>query len=76
MAEQKRVLRTVEDVALTAVKTYLITKLLPLSERFSVSHRGLPFEICFDNLRDAEAFFMVEVQSRQHFETQTRRIVT
>jgi hypothetical protein len=74
VAQQKAVVRAIEDVMLMDVKTYILTKLLTLRHRFAVSHGGLPFEIGFDNLRDAETFFTVEVQRTRQASTFTRTV--
>jgi hypothetical protein len=65
MAQQKFVIRTVEGIILTDAKTYILSRLLTVRHRFTVSHKGLPFEIGFDKLNDAEAFFNAEVQARR-----------
>lgn len=64
MAQQKSVLKIIDGVTLADRKLYLLPKLVILQQRFTVLHEGLPFEIGFDNLKDAEAFFHIEVQSR------------
>jgi len=64
--QQKSVLRSADGVTLADVKIYLLTELVTLQQRFTVVHDGLPFEIGFDNLKDAETFFCIEVQSRKH----------
>lgn len=66
MSQQKSVLRFVDGVTLADVKTYLLITQLALQQRFTVVHQGLPFEIGFDNLKDAETFFYIEVQSRKN----------
>jgi hypothetical protein len=64
MAQQKLVVRSVEDITLMEVKTYMWTTLLTFRHTFIVSHKWLPLEIGFDDLDDAETFFSVEVQRR------------
>jgi len=66
MAQHKSVLKIVNGVTLADVKICLLTTLLTVQQRFTVAHEGLPFEIGFDNLKDAEAFFCIEVQTRQY----------
>ena len=61
-AQQKLVMRSVEDITLMEVKTYTWTILLTFRHTFIVSHKWLPIEIGFDDLGDAETFFSVEVQ--------------
>jgi hypothetical protein len=65
MAQQKSVMRAVEGIILEDAKTYLLSRFLTLRHRFIVSHKGLPFEISFTRLDDAEAFFNVEEQARR-----------
>ena len=64
MAQQKLVVRSVEDITLMEVKTYIWTTLLTFRHTFIVSHKWLPIEIGFDDLDDAETFFSIEVQRR------------
>jgi hypothetical protein len=66
MSERKSVVHRVDDVTLTDVQNYLVTSRLPLRRYFTVSHDGLPFDMAFERLEDAEHFFRVEVQARHN----------
>ena len=65
MAQRKLVIRAVDGVLLMDASTYILSRLLTVRRRFYVSHNGLPFEIAFDNVNDAETFFNAEVQARR-----------
>lgn len=64
MTERKLVMRAAADITLADVTTYLLAGLVPVRRRFTVAHRGLPFDIAFDNFDDAEKFYQVELERR------------